>query len=170
MEFTKEILESINIKEYIKFKQNLIHSYPERSKELQELHELNFIANQLNKSNIPPENINKANKLTLKQVALLLHYLRKAGIIQMNKISPDVTKQIKVISYMFGIEINTKVNSSRLYKYYNDINLKADLKIKNDYLTIENLKKVLEIVELLENKEIYLDIENKINFITLNNI
>lgn len=64
--------------------------------------------------------------LTQKQIILLAYVFKKAQIIHFNKISQDLTIQVKFISNYFGINLTGRVQDNNIYKYWKSINNSLD--------------------------------------------
>ena len=96
----------------------------------------------------------KGTVLSEKQRVLLYHYLTKYKIIRPEKIHPDKTGQTFILLSLFGTPTNKEnVLKDNFYKYQKNI---TKLKTK------QNLKAIFEVITHLNNKEMYLEIEQEI--------
>lgn len=123
--------------------------------DIADLKTLKYLHNKIN--NNPTENNQlqkKGNILTEGQRVLLYHYLTKYKIIRPEKIHIDKTGQTFILLSLFGTPTTRKTASNdNFYKYQKNI---TKLKTKR------NLTAVFEVVTHLDNKEMYLEIEQEI--------
>lgn len=93
------------------------------------------------------------NSLTAKQQVLIIHYLSTHGVLSINKIHQDITKQYKLLSALLK-------TGSNFYDYLREV---GNPVYEEKYYTQENLKKILPLFEETDLQDVVKDIKARLD-------